>query len=197
MRSPLLWGAYDVLYASKPSAVGGPLTKGAGPVLAPGQQARQILEAPGSLVNEVQFKTLGFLPGYSKQFGEIKPLSGDTFLVRAGAGRGRGRLGAMWVFACRRGGVLGPKWVMTAGVSGAGAHWGSVLGGWRRAGLRGYLGVYIVGEGGVWAGGVLATCMQACRGFEPHSGLYDLKSVPLPLHLLLLLSDHTTCMLRD
>jgi hypothetical protein len=51
-------------------------------VVAAGQQARQILEAPDSLVNEVTFKTLGFIPGYSRQYGTIKPLSGDTFLVR-------------------------------------------------------------------------------------------------------------------
>eukprot|EP00882_Tetradesmus_deserticola_P030072 GHRQ01033731.1.p1 GENE.GHRQ01033731.1~~GHRQ01033731.1.p1 ORF type:complete len:230 (+),score=61.77 GHRQ01033731.1:960-1649(+) len=82
LKSPLLWGAYDVLYCSKPTAVGGPLKSGAGPVLAPGQQARQILQAPDSLVNEVTFKTLGFIPGYSRQYGTIKPLSGDTFLVR-------------------------------------------------------------------------------------------------------------------
>jgi hypothetical protein len=64
-------------------------------VVAPGQQARQILEAPDSLVNEVTFKTLGFIPGYSRQFGTIKPLSGDTFLVRgcsssSSSGRGSG-----------------------------------------------------------------------------------------------------------
>jgi hypothetical protein len=44
LRSPLLWGTYDVLYCSKPTAVGGPLKKGPGPVLAQGQSARQILE---------------------------------------------------------------------------------------------------------------------------------------------------------
>lgn len=79
VKSPLLWGTYDVLYCSKPTAVGGPLKAGAGPVVAPGQVARQILEAPDSLVNEVTFKALGFLPGYSRQFGTITPLSGDTF----------------------------------------------------------------------------------------------------------------------
>jgi len=81
LKSPLLWGTYDVVYCSKPSAVGGPLTKGAGPVVAAGQQARQILEEPGTLINEVSFKTLGLLPGFSRQYGQIRPLSGDTFLV--------------------------------------------------------------------------------------------------------------------
>jgi hypothetical protein len=30
LKSPLLWGTYDVLYCSKPTAVGGPLKSGAG-----------------------------------------------------------------------------------------------------------------------------------------------------------------------
>jgi hypothetical protein len=85
LRSPLLWGTYEVAYCSKPSAVGGPLTKGAGPVLAQGQTARQILQDDGTLINEVSFKTLGLVAGSSRQYGQIKPLSGDTFLVR-GAG---------------------------------------------------------------------------------------------------------------
>jgi hypothetical protein len=54
MRSPLLWGSYEVLYCSKPSAVGGPLKAGAGPVLFPGQKAVQRLVQPDQLVNEVR-----------------------------------------------------------------------------------------------------------------------------------------------
>lgn len=81
LRSNQLWGTYEVLYCSKPAAVGGPLKKGAGPILFPGQQARQILQEPNVLINEVEFKTLGFLPGFSRQYGQIKPISGDTFLV--------------------------------------------------------------------------------------------------------------------
>lgn len=81
LKSPLLWGTYEVLYCSKPTAVGGPLKKGAGPVIAPGQVARQILEEPDTLINEVTFKTFGFIPGVSKQYGNIRPISGDTFIV--------------------------------------------------------------------------------------------------------------------
>ena len=52
-RSPLLWGAWEVAYCSLPTAVGGPLRKGPGPVIFPGQRARQILtEEDSSLVNE-------------------------------------------------------------------------------------------------------------------------------------------------
>lgn len=35
----------------------------------------------GASYLQVDFKTLGFLPGYSRQFGEINPISGDTFVV--------------------------------------------------------------------------------------------------------------------
>ncbi|KIY95638.1 hypothetical protein MNEG_12325, partial [Monoraphidium neglectum] len=52
MRSPLLWGDYEVLYASNPAAVGGPLKKGGGPVVFPGQKAVQRLIEPDQLVNE-------------------------------------------------------------------------------------------------------------------------------------------------
>ncbi|MEW5307257.1 MAG: hypothetical protein WDW36_009665 [Sanguina aurantia] len=81
LKSPLLWGEYEVLYCSKPAAVGGPLTKGVGPAVFQGQSARQILTAPDQLLNLVQFKTLGFLPGTSRQYGEIQPVSGDTFVL--------------------------------------------------------------------------------------------------------------------
>lgn len=81
LRSPQLWGTWEVLYCSKPTAVGGPLKKGAGPVVAAGQVARQILEEPDTLINEVTFKTFGFIPGVSKQYGQIRPVSGDTFVL--------------------------------------------------------------------------------------------------------------------
>lgn len=41
----------------------------------------QVLEPPNKLTNLVEFKTLGLLPGYSRQFGEIEPVNGDTFIV--------------------------------------------------------------------------------------------------------------------
>jgi hypothetical protein len=43
-----------VLYASNPAAVGGPLKKGGGPVVFPGQKAVQRLIEPDQLVNEVR-----------------------------------------------------------------------------------------------------------------------------------------------
>ncbi|KAG2450565.1 hypothetical protein HYH02_005066 [Chlamydomonas schloesseri] len=81
LKSDLLFGEWKVLFASKATAVGGPLRAGAGPAVFAGQNAKQILEAPNKLVNEVQYKTLGFLPGYSRQYGTIEPVSGDTFIL--------------------------------------------------------------------------------------------------------------------
>lgn len=50
------------------------------------------LQDDGTLINEVSFKTLGLLPGFSRQYGQIRPLSGDTFLVSsAGATQRLGR----------------------------------------------------------------------------------------------------------
>lgn len=43
----------QVLYSSKPSAVGGPLRSAVGTAVFPGQDARQVLEAPNKLINLV------------------------------------------------------------------------------------------------------------------------------------------------
>ena len=40
----------------------------------------------------MEFRTMGFLPGYTKQYGQLEPISGDTFVV-SGCGEGGGRLG--------------------------------------------------------------------------------------------------------
>lgn len=107
-RSPALWGTWEVAYCSLPTAVGGPLRTPVGVTVFPGQRARQILAPPGELVNEVTYATLGFLSGRSRQFGNLKPLSGDTFLVRAWGRRGkssrggsRKSLGTVGVFGVR------------------------------------------------------------------------------------------------
>lgn len=52
------------------------------------------------LVNEVSYKTLGFLPGSVKQEGEITPISSDTFEVRLGGGLGEGWLNRAGTDGC-------------------------------------------------------------------------------------------------
>lgn len=86
VKSPLLWGEYEVVYTSKPSASGGPFLSTSGTTIYPAPKARQILEEPNKLTNVVEFATFGFLTGYSKQSGEIKPISGDTFLLTIDSG---------------------------------------------------------------------------------------------------------------
>jgi len=47
-----------------------------------------VVQPPNVLVNEVAYKTLGFLPGSVRQEGEITPISSDTFEVgRVGGSR--------------------------------------------------------------------------------------------------------------
>lgn len=55
-------------------------------------------QPPNVLVNEVSYKTLGFLPGSVRQEGEITPINSDTFEVRGrrggwGGGSAQGQLG--------------------------------------------------------------------------------------------------------
>ncbi|GLC33002.1 hypothetical protein PLESTB_000381600 [Pleodorina starrii] len=81
LKSDFLFGEWKVLFSSKPTAVGGPLRSGAGPAVFSGQSAKQIIEAPNKIVNNVTYKTLGFLPGFSRQYGTIEPVSADTFIL--------------------------------------------------------------------------------------------------------------------
>ncbi|GIL44491.1 hypothetical protein Vafri_1944 [Volvox africanus] len=81
LKSDLLFGEWKVLFSSKPTAVGGQLRSGPGTAIFPGQSAKQILEAPNKIVNSVEYKTLGFLPGFSLQNGTIEPISADTFIL--------------------------------------------------------------------------------------------------------------------
>ncbi|EFJ43883.1 hypothetical protein VOLCADRAFT_106656 [Volvox carteri f. nagariensis] len=82
LKSDLLFGEWKVLFSSKASAVGGPpLRSGVGPAVFPAQDAKQILEAPNKLINSVEYKTLGFLPGFSRQYATFEPISADTYLL--------------------------------------------------------------------------------------------------------------------
>ncbi|PRW59283.1 putative plastid-lipid-associated chloroplastic isoform A [Chlorella sorokiniana] len=79
LRSPLLYGDYEVTYTSKPQAAGGPYRSLPGRIVFPGQRPTQSIQPPNVLVNEVAYKTLGFLPGSVRQEGEITPINSDTF----------------------------------------------------------------------------------------------------------------------
>ncbi|KAL4445820.1 hypothetical protein ABPG77_009019 [Micractinium sp. CCAP 211/92] len=79
LRSPLLYGDYEVLYASKPQTAGGPFRSPVGRTVFPGQRATQSIQEPNICINEVSYKTLGFLPGRARQEGEIEPINSTTF----------------------------------------------------------------------------------------------------------------------
>lgn len=52
-RSPLLFGEWEVLYASRPETAGGPFRSPLGRAVFPGQSARQTLAEPNLVLNEV------------------------------------------------------------------------------------------------------------------------------------------------
>eukprot|EP00890_Picochlorum_soloecismus_P006459 jgi/Picsp_1/6814/NSC_04153-R1_plastid-lipid-associated protein 8 len=83
MRDPLaseyIFGRWTLRYASKPQTAGGPFKTPIGRTVFPGQQASQIIEEPNLCVNEIRYKTLGFLPGSVRQEGTIEPIDGRTF----------------------------------------------------------------------------------------------------------------------
>lgn len=81
LRSTLLFGDYEVLYASKPETAGGPFRSPLGRAVFPGQRALQSLREPNVCINEVSYKALGFIPGSARQEGEFTPISADTFQI--------------------------------------------------------------------------------------------------------------------
>ncbi|KAK9831012.1 hypothetical protein WJX81_008474 [Elliptochloris bilobata] len=82
VRSPLFPGAYEVLYCSNPNAPGGPVLRSPlGQLLAAGQELTQTLSADGSFRNQVNFRTLGLIPGSASQDGEWTALDGRRYQV--------------------------------------------------------------------------------------------------------------------
>lgn len=85
MKDPLssesIFGRWEVRYASKPQTAGGPFKSPIGRVVFPGQQAIQVIEEPNVCINEINFKTLGFIPGSVSQQGTIEPVDGRTFEI--------------------------------------------------------------------------------------------------------------------
>ena len=72
-----------MVFSSNPNATGGPVLRSApGQLLLAGQQPRQRLQQPGTLINSVQFKTLGLIPGTATQQGTLAILDGNRYEVR-------------------------------------------------------------------------------------------------------------------
>lgn len=85
MNDPLgsenIFGRWEVRYASKPETAGGPFRTPVGRLVFPGQRAIQIIEEPNVCVNQIEFKTLGFIPGSVTQEGTVEPVDGRTFEI--------------------------------------------------------------------------------------------------------------------
>lgn len=85
MKNPLsseyIFGRWVVRYASKPQTAGGPFKSPVGRLVFPGQTAVQVIAEPDLCINEINFKTLGFIPGGVTQEGTIDPLDGKTFEI--------------------------------------------------------------------------------------------------------------------
>ncbi len=81
LSRPELLGRWEVRYASKPTTAGGPFKTLPGRIVFPGQVAVQEIQEPDVIINEINFKTLGFVPGSVTQVGTISPVSGSAFEI--------------------------------------------------------------------------------------------------------------------
>jgi hypothetical protein len=81
LRSDLIFGEWEVVYASKPQTAGGPFRSPIGRAVFPGQRATQVIAEPNICINEVSYKALGFVPGSARQEGEIEPINETTFQI--------------------------------------------------------------------------------------------------------------------
>mmetsp|Transcript_1069 Transcript_1069/g.3292 ORF Transcript_1069/g.3292 Transcript_1069/m.3292 type:complete len:389 (+) Transcript_1069:662-1828(+) len=81
LSRPELLGRWEVRYASKPTTAGGPFKTLPGRIVFPGQVAIQEIQEPDIIINEINFKTLGFVPGSVTQVGTITPVSGSAFEI--------------------------------------------------------------------------------------------------------------------
>jgi hypothetical protein len=75
-------GDWQVLYCTNPNAPGGPLLRsGPGQALARDQKLRQTLVEPDTLINSVEFKSFGLLPGKAQQEAQLQILDGNRYKV--------------------------------------------------------------------------------------------------------------------
>ena len=81
LRSDLIFGEWEVVYASKPQTAGGPFRSPIGRAVFPKQRAIQIISEPNVCINEVSYKAFGFVPGAARQEGEIEPVDETTFQI--------------------------------------------------------------------------------------------------------------------
>eukprot|EP00884_Botryococcus_braunii_P014583 jgi/Botrbrau1/23125/Bobra.0243s0055.1 len=85
-KRPQFWGAYEVVYCSNPNAPGGPVLRSApGQALARDQKLIQILEQPDTLINRVEYKSFGLVPGANEQKFRLSVVDGNRYKVEIDA----------------------------------------------------------------------------------------------------------------
>eukprot|EP01025_Chloroclados_australasicus_P012329 TRINITY_DN15667_c1_g4_i1.p1 TRINITY_DN15667_c1_g4~~TRINITY_DN15667_c1_g4_i1.p1 ORF type:complete len:399 (-),score=37.70 TRINITY_DN15667_c1_g4_i1:31-1227(-) len=82
-RSSKLWGEYELIYTETPSQIGGPVRSVIGIPTFLGQTIYQILDKSDNSITRInEFKTLGLLPGFSRQTGKVQIASGDQIKIK-------------------------------------------------------------------------------------------------------------------
>jgi hypothetical protein len=79
LTNQLIFGDWQVIWASKPTTAGGPFRSSIGRTVLPGQTLRQVITPPNLCTNIVSFKGLGFISGKVEQQGIIEAINPSTF----------------------------------------------------------------------------------------------------------------------
>lgn len=79
LTNPLIFGDWQIIFASKPTTAGGPFRSSIGRAVLPDQTLRQVITPPNQCTNIVSFKGLGFIPGKVEQQGIIEAINSTTF----------------------------------------------------------------------------------------------------------------------
>ncbi|KAI3435381.1 uncharacterized protein J3R85_006109 [Psidium guajava] len=79
VKSPLIFGEWDVVYCSNPTSPGGGYRSALGRVFFRTKEMVQALEAPDTVRNKVSFSALGFIDGEVSLKGKLKALD-DTWI---------------------------------------------------------------------------------------------------------------------
>ncbi|KAL4372035.1 hypothetical protein HN51_017091 [Arachis hypogaea] len=81
VKSPLIFGEWDVAYCSQPTSPGGGYRSAVGRLFFKTKQMTQVIEAPDIVRNKITFTALGFLDGEVSLKGKLKALDTEWIQV--------------------------------------------------------------------------------------------------------------------
>ncbi|XP_038698970.1 probable plastid-lipid-associated protein 8, chloroplastic isoform X2 [Tripterygium wilfordii] len=81
VKSPLIYGEWDVVYCSRPTSPGGGYRSALGRLFFRTKEMIQAVEAPDTVRNKVSFSAFGFLEGEVSLKGKLKALDGEWIQV--------------------------------------------------------------------------------------------------------------------